>query len=363
MTAERLAMHLEDAWFWVMVGADFLLVASSFFTLLYLAGTALSALLPRRPEAERLLPGVFALFALALALSCTHLSRVVAGLWKGGVAALLGADAEVWFPHVPILVWLVGTAALLVALAVRYFTIATTLRRLPGLADPVFAEACAAAGWTRPVALNNCGSLSSACSWGIVRPRVLVPANFMVTFSEIERRCIYTHELVHLGKRDSLKCLFVAALRALFWFHPVVCHALRSLISRIEVECDRDTVRVCGVDPVRYAGLILKAHASKQDLVPGFSFEKGAVRKRIGHIVGEPSLIFPPARTVRRAALFLACLLAASAFLQDFIAAEWHLPDPDPLALAKGANAPSPAIGFFWNGALGTYIKISFPDE
>lgn len=361
MAIERLTPYIGDAWFWVVVGADFLLVVSSFFSIFYLARIALSATLPRRFDAERRLPGVFPLFALSLALSLTHASRFVAGLWKGVMAALLGDNAETWFPHAPVLIWLVGTGILSIILMGRYVSLARALRRLPVYEDPAFAEAIAAVEPGRTVAVKNCGCRTSACSWGIARPCVLVPADFRERFDESERRCIYIHELMHLDRRDPGKYFLVAILGTLFWFHPVVRHALRALMNRIEIVCDRRTVLASGMHPATYAGLILKAHASGQDLVPGFSFEKGEVRNRIGHIVNEPSLIFPPIRTARRAALCLAFLLGASMLFHEYIAAEWRLPDPDPRHLAREGDPVVSGIGFYWSGALGTYMKVSFP--
>jgi TonB family protein len=73
---------------------------------------------------------------------------------------------------------------------------------------------------------------------GAWKPRIVVPADFDERFSPVERALIVAHEELHRSRGDAQINLFVAALRCLFWFNPLVHFAASRFRFDQELACD-----------------------------------------------------------------------------------------------------------------------------
>jgi TonB family protein len=73
---------------------------------------------------------------------------------------------------------------------------------------------------------------------GAWQPRIVVPADFDERFSPVERALIIEHEQLHRARGDAQINLFVAALRCLFWFNPLVQFAASRFRFDQELACD-----------------------------------------------------------------------------------------------------------------------------
>jgi TonB family protein len=73
---------------------------------------------------------------------------------------------------------------------------------------------------------------------GAWQPRIIVPADFDVRFTPVERALIIEHEQLHRARGDAQINLFVAALRCLFWFNPLVHFAASRFRFDQELACD-----------------------------------------------------------------------------------------------------------------------------
>jgi probable HAF family extracellular repeat protein len=95
--------------------------------------------------------------------------------------------------------------------------------------------------------------------WAIAaRPRLLLPAALWGTLGEAEREALLVHELAHLRRRDHWVRLLEIAVTGLYWWHPLVWWARRSLREAEEWCCDAWVVRTLPGRARAYAGAILK---------------------------------------------------------------------------------------------------------
>lgn len=102
-----------------------------------------------------------------------------------------------------------------------------------------------------PVAILQSASPALLVTWGHWRPRIVLPAG--AANWPLERiRSVIAHELAHISRGDWAVQICAEALRALYWFNPLVWIACRRLRHESEYACD-DAVLRSGVAPATYA--------------------------------------------------------------------------------------------------------------
>ena len=92
-------------------------------------------------------------------------------------------------------------------------------------------------------------------TWGIARPRVLLPAGTEAWPAD-RLEAVLTHELAHVRRRDCAWQLVAEAACALHWFNPLAWAAARRLRLESEHACD-DQVLIAGSRGADYAGHLL----------------------------------------------------------------------------------------------------------
>ena len=102
---------------------------------------------------------------------------------------------------------------------------------------------------------------------GVLRPRLVLPANFETTYADQERGLILAHEERHLHSRDPQINAVAALMACLFWFNPLFRYAVHQLRVDQEIACDHDVIAQEGANKACYAGALLKAQMSG-DVVP-----------------------------------------------------------------------------------------------
>jgi TonB family protein len=116
-------------------------------------------------------------------------------------------------------------------------------------------EIARARGVRRPIALLKNDRTRLLVTWGIRRPRVMLPAA-AADWPEERLRVVISHELAHVRRGDWGTQLAAESLRALFWFNPLVWIACRRLRAESELACD-DEVLNDGIEGADYAGHLL----------------------------------------------------------------------------------------------------------
>jgi TonB family protein len=108
----------------------------------------------------------------------------------------------------------------------------------------------------RPVRVLQCGNpLAMPLTWGIFRPVVVLPAAAS-EWQESRRRMVLFHEFAHIARHDWFLQVCAEFARSLYWFHPLVWMAARSLRQESERACD-DIVLNSGIEASEYANQLL----------------------------------------------------------------------------------------------------------
>lgn len=116
-------------------------------------------------------------------------------------------------------------------------------------------ELSARHGFARPVTLLQSRDTAVLLTWGLFRPRIVLPAGADAWPRE-RREVVLAHELAHIRRRDWLLQILAEGLRAIYWLHPLVWIAVRRLREESEFACD-EAVLDEGVDAADYAAHLL----------------------------------------------------------------------------------------------------------
>ncbi len=90
--------------------------------------------------------------------------------------------------------------------------------------------------------------VNSPAVTGILRPSLLLPANFPKGFNEVETRLILLHEFTHLKRHDLTVNLLACALQALHWFNPILWFAFARMRADREAACDARVLSIGSTD-------------------------------------------------------------------------------------------------------------------
>ncbi len=165
--------------------------------------------------------------------------------------------------------WGIGAVAALSILAVRLARLRRLSRRVARVDDPrcrqLLHTTARLHGITRSIELLHSGSPAMVVTWGLVRPRVLVPEDAR-GWSDARIRVVLSHELAHVRRNDWSIQLAADVLKSVYWFHPLAWMAARALRREAERACD-DLVLNAGVAGPEYADHLLavaRAAASRR---------------------------------------------------------------------------------------------------
>lgn len=155
--------------------------------------------------------------------------------------------------------WLTGALLAAARLAVSV----ARVRREERAARPLFAGSAAEMrdrlvwrlGIDRPVLLLEGAADAMPLTWGVRRPRVLLPAGTEAWPAD-RLEAVLTHELAHVRRRDCAWQLVAEAACALHWFNPLAWAAARRLRLESEHACD-DQVLLAGSPGADYASHLL----------------------------------------------------------------------------------------------------------
>lgn len=107
----------------------------------------------------------------------------------------------------------------------------------------------------RPVVLVLSEEVSEPGAWGVLRPRVVLPASMAGHLSPDELEAVLLHELIHIRRWDNLIARSLMVLRCLLWFHPLVWWLDRRCLVERELACDQRVVALTGNSQTYLRGL------------------------------------------------------------------------------------------------------------
>lgn len=252
-------------------------------TLLLAAAGLLDRCLPRAvwPEVRLAALGVL-LLRLLLPASPGSVFPLLERAWPGGLSVLDFGPFDALAPRTRIIgfavaaFWALGVGLTMLQEFVRARRRAALWRRAERL-DPGMEAALRAAG--RVIGLARlpearvAAGLASPCVFGLLRPRILLPAGL----SPAEAEPALLHELAHVRRGDLLLGALAGVVSALYWFHPLVRLAVRRLADLRELCCDRTVARRIGPGLADYRRALLDYAARRHGrALAGLSFVGGS---------------------------------------------------------------------------------------
>lgn len=97
-------------------------------------------------------------------------------------------------------------------------------------------------------------------SFGLLRPRIVVPHDFAERYAPAEQALVIAHEQAHIARRDALANLLAAAFQCVFWFNPLVHLGVLRLRQDQELACDALVMARHPRQRRTYAEALLKSH-------------------------------------------------------------------------------------------------------
>ena len=166
---------------------------------------------------------------------------------------------------------------------------------------------------TAPTLLETEGN-GSPMLIGILRPAIVVPAGTLQQLSPPELAMVLGHELAHIQRGDLLWNLAAAAVRAIFFFHPLVWLSQRRLNLAQEVAADELAILRQHHDPASYGKLLVSVigKIGPSRLIPTMSMgTAGSVKSLTRRLIAMASI----GRASRGIIVTSGILLAATVLL------------------------------------------------
>lgn len=88
--------------------------------------------------------------------------------------------------------------------------------------------------------------IASPVSYGLLRPRIIIPQDLDILLSESDLRFIFLHELQHCKRRDAALNNLACLIQTLYWFNPLLWYGFRVFQRDREIACDRSVL--CAID-------------------------------------------------------------------------------------------------------------------
>ncbi len=207
--------------------------------------------------------------------------------WPGASAILFGA----WFGICSIL----AIRFLIASLAMHFRLKRSGLRTSTELLT-IVADVASELGLHLCPHVVTTPAVHSPAVFGLIRPKLLIPAGFETAFDEAEMRWAIAHELAHLKRRDLWAVAFERVVGLAGFFHPALWLARRATATFRELACDDLAGNVTGLPPRRCAETFLKilvwadrqpAHTPDSPLVLGMNPRFPAIRRRIENMTDQ----------------------------------------------------------------------------
>jgi len=138
--------------------------------------------------------------------------------------------------------WMLGCAVVAGRLLLGH----RSLRRLLAASQPVsdsraretLEALCREAGVRREIALRSTADLSAPLLYGLRRPTILMPREWLDSLSPEDLRVVLAHEVAHIKRGDVLGNLLQRMAELPLFFHPAVWLAGRRIMLAREELCD-----------------------------------------------------------------------------------------------------------------------------
>lgn len=213
------------------------------------------------------------------------------------------------------------------------------------------------------VSLYASCALTSPVSYGLFRPKVIIPQDMDIVLGADDVRFIFLHELQHLKHRDAALNCISCVLQIIYWFNPLVWYGFRIMQKDREIACDHSVIRTVGRERAVSYGHTLIRYAEKLHrnafLSPLSSLggEKSVIVQRVKEIADYKAET--PARRFKSfCTLSLAVILVytASPFLTAYAA------ENSPYELS-GRNVEEIDLSSYFHGNDSTFVLYDMTED
>jgi beta-lactamase regulating signal transducer with metallopeptidase domain len=158
------------------------------------------------------------------------------------------------------LIWLGGFIVTLTLGAIR----SRKARRLAANALPcedmqvlsLFQQCKEVAGVKQNVRLMVSGTIYPVL-YGLFKPRILIPYDYTTLYDVGELRHILLHELNHAKQYDIAILRLSGLMQAVYWFNPLIRHAIGKIRDDVEISCDARVLRRMNAEEQLLYGMLL----------------------------------------------------------------------------------------------------------
>jgi beta-lactamase regulating signal transducer with metallopeptidase domain len=158
-----------------------------------------------------------------------------------GASLIAPSETTAFISLLPVL-WILGAVFYLAFVVTQTFFVACRWSRERLSTDPhllgLLEDCKAETGVTAPIGIVVTTGISTPALLGWLRPRILLPASLVTTFSREHLHAILLHELAHFRSCDIPTNWLFVLIRALHWFNPLVYLASRDWLRFREEAAD-----------------------------------------------------------------------------------------------------------------------------
>ena len=189
------------------------------------------------------------------------------------VVRVIGIESAAWAPgDLLAALWVCGTGVAMLRLAIEVMQLGRLSRASKPMADrqsQLAGDAARALHLPRAIRFLRSPLAIIPVTWGIRRPRVLLPA-CADEWPDDRTRAVLTHELAHIARGDWTVHVLAELGCAIYWFNPLFWIAKSRLCRESEQAAD-DVVLRLGVDSSEYATHLLAIVRGAQAPLAGWT--------------------------------------------------------------------------------------------
>lgn len=147
------------------------------------------------------------------------------------------------------IIWLAGMSFLILLNAYKLIKFQLAINRskdvkLLNLIDMVI-KCKQRIGLKRTIEVISCKYVSVPVTFGLIRPKILIPNNLINEISQEKLELIVLHELYHIKRNDILKNYLWLIAKSIHWFNPLVWIAYKEYIDDVEIAVDNTIISSC----------------------------------------------------------------------------------------------------------------------
>ncbi len=161
-------------------------------------------------------------------------------------------------------IWIIVSLAILLLLVVTYFTTIYEIKDSTHVRDNLYLSE----------------KIVSAAVYGIVKPKIILPA----TYKDRDIDLVILHEKTHIRSFDNLWRVIAFVIVAIHWFNPFCWLFLKGFLTDIELSCDERVLTNLGAERAKdYASSLLESKQGTTVFASAFGGAK--IRTRIENIL------------------------------------------------------------------------------